>query len=101
MIRSTSASVRLLFASADPSENGPLARALRDAGYEVVLVAWLSAEHTAHTAVAEDAQVIVLAGPIEGLEIALESLGAADIAIVVAGGQDARTVTEVRASLTL
>ena len=63
-----------------------VARALRDAGAEVVLTGVAtSAGRLAATVVQEDADAVVVADPPPGLPGALAAAGADDVAVVVLG----------------
>lgn len=72
----------LLVAGPEPDDvTGTLARALRDAGAEVIYTAGQSAEQIAHTALQEDVDAVGVLGNTAALTALLADREAADIAV--------------------
>jgi methylmalonyl-CoA mutase C-terminal domain/subunit len=80
---------RLRVVVAGPADGDPrvaaVARALRDAGAEVVLTGTAAAGPLAATVVQEDADALVVADPPPALPAALAEAGADDVPVVVLG----------------
>jgi voltage-gated potassium channel Kch len=73
----------------DPASSDPLARALRDAGHEVVLASGTDAAGLAAAAVQEDAGlVLVTDGTLDEVEAALAAAAAADVPAYAADPAD-------------